>query len=55
MAYFVFGDKSGGLANRQDRYVVIAAVGGERVRNFEKNRQASPRLVATARQAVSEC
>lgn len=36
MAYFVFGDESGGLANRQDRYVVIAAVGGTQTRNFEK-------------------
>ncbi len=36
MAYFVFGDESGGLANRQDRYVVIAAVGAGRVRQFEQ-------------------
>lgn len=36
MAYFVFGDESGGLANREDRYVAIAAVGGTQVRNFDK-------------------
>lgn len=27
MAYFVFGDESGGLANPQDRFAVVAAIG----------------------------
>ncbi len=36
MPYFVFGDESGGLANRQDRYVVMAAIGGVQTRNLEK-------------------
>lgn len=36
MAYFVFGDESGGLANRQDRFVVVAAVGTTDPRKLDR-------------------
>lgn len=36
MAYFVFGDESGGLANPQDRFAVVAAIGTTDPRQLDR-------------------
>ncbi|RIK26816.1 MAG: hypothetical protein DCC52_09900 [Chloroflexi bacterium] len=36
MSYFVFGDESGGLANPQDRFAVVAAVGTPDPRKLDR-------------------